>query len=242
MPTVAGVLRQALARTARMDEPPVVTCAGRTDAGVHARGQVVHVDLPPMTLDGPRLARALTRQLAPAVVVRSAVPVGDDFDARRSATARGVSLPGLAGAPAPTPCSPRWPGTSRTPSTWAPCAWPPTSCSAPTTSGPFAGAHRAPTPEPITRRVTDASLDQTAPRRPALAEAPNGRGCCASTSSAGSFCHNMVRSVVAALVDVGRGRQTAAELLSALRGATRHGMPDPAPAHGLCLVSVDYGG
>ena len=46
VPTVAGALRQALERTARLREPPLITCAGRTDAGVHARGQVVHVDLP----------------------------------------------------------------------------------------------------------------------------------------------------------------------------------------------------
>ncbi len=51
----------------------------------------------------------------------------------------------------------------------------------------------------------------------------------------------MVRSVVASLVEVGRGRQNAAGLMEQLRATTRHRMPDPAPAHGLCLVSVDYG-
>ena len=88
VPTVAGALRLALGRTARMSEPPVMTCAGRTDAGVHARGQVVHVDLPAVPFDGPGLARALNRQLAPEVVVRRAEEVGHDFDARRSATGR----------------------------------------------------------------------------------------------------------------------------------------------------------
>src|SRR5271170_5209164 len=44
--TVAGVLAEALGRTTRLSEPPRLTCAGRTDAGVHARHQVVHVDLP----------------------------------------------------------------------------------------------------------------------------------------------------------------------------------------------------
>ncbi|MGO8862193.1 MAG: hypothetical protein ACLQRH_15715, partial [Acidimicrobiales bacterium] len=72
VPTVAGALRQAIGRTARMPQPPVLTCAGRTDAGVHARGQVVHVDLPPIRLDGVGLARALNRQLSPSVVVLEA--------------------------------------------------------------------------------------------------------------------------------------------------------------------------
>ena len=54
VPTVAGALRAALGRTARLTEPPALTCAGRTDAGVHARGQVVHVDLPPVPFDGRR--------------------------------------------------------------------------------------------------------------------------------------------------------------------------------------------
>ncbi len=60
--------------------------------------------------------------------------------------------------------------------------------------------------------------------------------------SANSFCHQMVRSLVGSLVDVGRGRQNAAGLLEDLRAVTRHALPDPAPAAGLCLVSVDYDG
>jgi tRNA U38,U39,U40 pseudouridine synthase TruA len=59
--------------------------------------------------------------------------------------------------------------------------------------------------------------------------------------SANSFCHQMVRSLVGSLVEVGRGRQNAAGLLERLRAVSRHAMPDPAPAEGLCLVSVDYG-
>ena len=99
---MAGALRQALERTARLSEPPLITCAGRTDAGVHARGQVVHVDLPAIPYDGPGLARALNRQLAPAVVVRRAEEVGPDFDARRSATGRTYRYL-VWNAPAPDP-------------------------------------------------------------------------------------------------------------------------------------------
>ena len=52
----------------------------------------------------------------------------------------------------------------------------------------------------------------------------------------------MVRSLVASLVAVGRGRENAAGLMERLRAATRHRMADPAPARGLCLVSVAYEG
>ena len=59
--------------------------------------------------------------------------------------------------------------------------------------------------------------------------------------TAASFCHQMVRSLVGSLVEVGRGRENTAGLMERLRAVTRHRMPDPAPALGLCLVSVAYG-
>ena len=58
---------------------------------------------------------------------------------------------------------------------------------------------------------------------------------------AASFCHQMVRSLVASLVEVGRGQENAADLIERLRAGARPRMPDPAPADGLCLVSVAYG-
>ena len=87
--TVAGDLCGALTRITRT--PVSVTCAGRTDAGVHALGQVVHFDLPPGAsdrLDGDSLVKSCNSQLGPAIVVREAAIAPEGFDARHSATAR----------------------------------------------------------------------------------------------------------------------------------------------------------
>ena len=243
IPTVAGALSLALERTARLGQAPLITCAGRTDAGVHARGQVVHVDLPAaLPHDGVRLARALNRQLAPEVVVRRADAVGPGFDARRSATARSYRYL-VWNAPAPDPLL-------------ASVAWhvrdPLDLGSMRAASDVFLGTHdfrsfcRRPVgsdpARPLVRRVTTARWCVDEGR-----EATDADGGTEATRllrfeiTAASFCHQMVRSLVGSLVEVGRGRENAAGLMERLRAVTRHRMPDPAPAHGLCLVSVTYG-
>jgi tRNA pseudouridine38-40 synthase len=252
VPTVAGALRQALERTARLSEPPPLTCAGRTDAGVHARGQVVHVDLPPIPYDGAGLARAINRQLAPEIVVRRAEEVGREFDARRSATGRTYRYL-VWNAPEPDPLL-------------APIAWHVSDAldlvAMRTASDVLLGRHdfrsfcrRPPgtdASEPIVRRVTRAAwsidagpealdADGVMPTNPGPGPGSEAR-LLRFEISASSFCHQMVRSLVAALVDVGRGKGNAAALLERLRAASRQSMPEPAPAAGLCLVSVDYSG
>jgi tRNA pseudouridine38-40 synthase len=237
VPTVAGALREALGRTARMPAPPVITCAGRTDAGVHARGQVVHVDLPPVPFDGRGLARALNRQLAPSVVVLSAAPVSDAFDARRSATGRTYrylvwNAPDLDPLLAPLSWHVRDPLDLR---------------SMATATDVLLGTHdfrsfcrRKPgtdPAEPIVRTVTRARwrIDQG----PEATDAGEGR-LLRFDIEASAFCHQMVRSLVGSLVEVGLGQGNAATLLARLRATNRHRAADPAPAQGLCLVSVDY--
>ena len=246
VPSVAGALRQALERTARMGEPPHITCAGRTDAGVHALGQVVHVDLPAIPFDGPGLGPwPCNRQLAPDVVVRRADPVGPGL--RRPPLGHRprryrylvVERPGSRPA-AGRVCLAR----ARPPRPAAPCA---------TASDVLLGDARLPgllPPAPGTgpRRADRPPGDQGALERRRGARghrrpAAQGDGRLLRFEiEAGSFCHQMVRSLVASLVAVGRGRENAAGLMEHLRAATRHRMADPAPAHGLCLVSVAYEG
>src|SRR5919198_547371 len=83
--TVQGDLEERLGRLAR--GPVVTVAAGRTDAGVHARGQVVHADVP-ARLDPERVRRSLNGALGPAIVVREAAWAPPGFDARRSARRR----------------------------------------------------------------------------------------------------------------------------------------------------------
>jgi tRNA pseudouridine38-40 synthase len=244
VPTVAGALRQALERTARLREAPVITCAGRTDAGVHARGQVVHVDLPEaLPFDGAGLARALNRQLAPEVVVRRAEAVDPDFDARRSATARTYRyLVWNAAAPDPLLATLAW--NVRHPLDLG---------SMRTASDVLLGMHdfrsfcRRPVgtdaTQPLVRRVTTArwSVDR-GPEAVDAAAADGEARLLRFEITAASFCHQMVRSLVGTLVDVGRGRKRASDITWILRSADRQQASQPAPAAGLTLMAVHYDG
>lgn len=91
--TVQGELERWTATVLRLPVPAAITCAGRTDAGVHARGQVCHIDLPSLVDSGRGgpvetgglLLRRLTRVLPPDVVVRRVTAAPSGFDARFSA-------------------------------------------------------------------------------------------------------------------------------------------------------------
>ena len=85
--TVQGDLERWITRLLRLEEPVRLVCAGRTDAGVHARGQVAHGDLDSskITDGGAELARRLHRALADDLVVRRISPAPVGFDARFSA-------------------------------------------------------------------------------------------------------------------------------------------------------------
>src|SRR5947209_20307030 len=84
--TVAGELAKAIERVVR--HRVELTCAGRTDAGVHAWGQVVHADLEPDGLELDNLQRSCNKMLSPEVVVRAIDLAPEGFDARRSCTGR----------------------------------------------------------------------------------------------------------------------------------------------------------
>ena len=233
--TVAGALAEAIGTVAR--HPVTLTCAGRTDAGVHARGQVVHVDVDD-AVDPQRLAKAVNAMLGPRVVVRRAEVVPDTFDARRDARTRRYRYLVLE-SEVPDPLL-------------APIAWhvkhPLDLRAMVAAADALLGEHdfrafcrRVPgttADEPITRRVLDARWDQVPVD---LGTAGEGARLLRFGIEAQSFCHQMVRSIVGMLVDVGRGRFRASDVVWRLAAGTRDGGSDPAPPEGLCLMAVDYG-
>ena len=240
VPTVAGALVEALTRVTRTDI--TLTCAGRTDAGVHALDQVVHFDLPAEVaagLDPDAVLRSCNKQLAPSVVIREAGPVAPGFDARRSATARRYRYL-VVNAPVADPLL-------------AGLAWhvadPLDLRTLSAAADALLGEHdfRAfcrrvpgtPADEPIPRRVVDARWSEVVGSSEAALLPVEGR-LLAFEIEANAFCHQMVRSLVGTLVDVGRGRKRPSDMLWILRSADRGQASQPAPPGGLTLTAVRY--
>jgi tRNA pseudouridine38-40 synthase len=221
--TVAGVLVRALERVLR--HPVELTCAGRTDAGVHAWGQVVTFEAG-TALDPWRLQASLNGMLGPEIVVRSADIVGPEFDARHSATWRSYRYT-IVNRPVPDPFLARF-------AWWVP--EPLDRSRLRLGADPFVGEHdfasfcrKGPEGSTTTRRVLESSwvdLGDDVLRYDIRAQA---------------FCWQMVRSIVGTLVDVGRGRRRPGDILTILRSRDRGVAGQVAPPHGLCLWEVGYG-
>ncbi len=238
----------ALGRAARAEVQ--LTCAGRTDAGVHAQDQWVHFELPAEVaagLDPAAVVRSCNRQLAPSIVVREAGAAPEGFDARRSATGRRYRYLVLEAPEAdPLLAGVAWHVTGpldlRAMSAGADALLGEHDFRAFCRRPPGSGAD-----EPIPRRVTDARWDVAGTGGDG-AHGAHGTGLLPATGrllsfeiEANAFCHQMVRSLVGTLVDVGRGRKRAADLVWILRSTDRAQAAQPAPPHGLCLVAVRYG-
>ena len=220
--TVAGVLGGALSGVLRM--PVTLTVAGRTDAGVHATGQVASADLP-ADLDPAWLVRRLARFLPSDVRVRAVTPVSEAFDARFAALRRHYRY---RIATAPFGAEPL-----RARDT---LAWPhPIDLAAVNTAAKrLLGEHDF---AAFCKRREGATTVRELQR---FAWEQGADGVVTAAVSADAFCHSMVRSLVGAMLDVGRGRRPV-EFPAALLGrAERASEVSVAPAHGLTLVAVDY--
>ncbi len=228
--TVAGVLGEALGTVLR--EPVRLTVAGRTDAGVHATGQVAHFDVPRAALqtrsihgDPTTLVRRLAKMLPDDVRVTTVAEVSEDFDARFSALRRHYEYR-LADAPSgPEPIA------ARTTADW-PRPLDVDRLNA--ASAQLIGLHdfaafcrfRAGSTTIRDLQAFDWRRDRDGVLR--------GR------VSADAFCWSMVRSLVGAVAVVAEGRREPRWCAELLGQTTRSAQVPVAQARGLCLVGVDY--
>ena len=218
--TVQGVLEERLARV--LGSEVTTTGAGRTDAGVHARQQVVSFQWGD-ELDLPRLARSLNGMMGPEVVVASVEKAVDDFSARFSAKWRRYRYL-ILNAPLADPLNRHF--------CWhvvEPLDLIAMNDAAERLVGEhdFASFCRTPDSGSTTRRVLSAEW------------ALEGE-MTVFTIAANAFCHQMVRSIVGFMVDVGKGRRRADEVETVLAARDRSKASNMAPPHGLILWEVGY--
>ena len=222
--TVQGAVQEALGVLLRA-EPPRLQVAGRTDAGVHARGQVAHADLPePNALD-PLLLRRLNGLLPPDVRVRRTSLAPDGFDARFSALARTYRYRVADGAENVDPLRRHdvlaWPRPLDLDALKAAC-------------GPLLGEHDF---AAFCKRREGAT---TIRRLLELGWVRDADGLLVLTIRADAFCHSMVRSLVGAMLAVGEGRREPGWPGGLLALGARSSEVAVAAPHALVLEHVEY--
>ena len=225
--TVQGTLEDALARVLSQAEPPALTVAGRTDAGVHARGQVAHADLPAdrWADHGPGAVRRLARLLPSDVRVHRIAPAPPGFDARFSAIWRRYAYrvcddPSLADP------------LARHATLWYRSRLDIAAMNE--AARECLGEHDF---AAFCRRREGASTVRTLLR---LDWARSGPAAAEATVVADAFCHNMVRALVGALLKVGDGSRPAGWPARVLAARVRDPAVPVAGPHGLCLEEVGY--
>lgn len=234
--TVAGVLGDALATLLRVPPDTLgLVVAGRTDAGVHATGQVAHVDVPveawtalPGRGDLPpsaALVRRLGGLLPPDVRVHAAAPAAAGFDARFAALRRRYAYR-VCDDPAGVPPLRRHDVLAhRRPLDVA---------AMDDAAGRLVGLHDF---AAFCRRREGATTVRT------LLEYSWSRdadGFAVARVVADAFCHSMVRALVGALLPVGDGRRDVAWPATVLAAGVRDPAVAVVPPHGLTLVEVVY--
>jgi tRNA pseudouridine38-40 synthase len=224
--TVQGALESALERLC--SGPTAALGSGRTDAGVHARGQAVGVRVPDRWT-AASLRRALNAVLPDDVWVASAHAMRDDFHARYSATSRRYSYYVGTDEAAASPFRRR--------TEWK-VVRPIDTAALHDAAALFAGEHcfrgfavrgTAPADDDHRCVVRDAAWRERAGTDGLVFEIEANR-----------FLHHMVRFLVGTMMDVATGRRPACELRALLTATSNDDVSPPAPAHGLFLDRVRY--
>lgn len=233
--TVEGLLAEALRRVMRLGRTPSLVVAGRTDAGVHARGQVCHLDVPahlwtglpgrsPLA-PGQSLVRRLAGVLPQDLVVRRAGQAPEGFNARFSATSRRYVYR-IADDEA-----------LRDPLRRADVLWHRRRLDVPAMERAALGLLGQHDFLPFCRPRPGATTIRTLR---ALEWVRSGDGLAVATVVADAFCHHMVRALVGGCVVVGEGTRPPAWPGRVLAGGLRDNAVLVVPARGLTLEGVGY--
>jgi len=225
--TVEGVLSETLGHVLRLPAPVRLTVAGRTDSGVHARGQVAHADLPAdaWAAHAGAALRRLSRALPPDLRVRSIGVAPDGFDARFSALWRRYAYR-ICDDPA------RADPLRRHDTLWNPR---PLDLAAMNEAAALLlGEHDF----AAFCRKREGATTVRALRR--LEWARDADGVAVGCVVADAFCHNMVRALVGALLPVGEGGRPVSWPGQVLAATVRDPAVRVVPAHGLSLEEVRY--
>jgi tRNA pseudouridine38-40 synthase len=229
--TVQGVIEDALARMLRLDPPPMLTVAGRTDAGVHARGQVAHLVVPVAAYSAINgtMPRRLAGLLPPDVRVWRVSIAPEGFDARFSALSRRYVYQVCDNPVGVEPLR-------RHDVLWHPRPLNLRRMNEATRrlvgEFDFAAFCRKREGATTIRELLRYEWERD-DRDPHLAFA---------TVEADAFCHSMVRALVGALLMVGDGRREVEWPAVVLAARVRDSGVNVAPAHGLSLEEIRYPG
>ena len=220
-PTLQDAVEKALGFVA--DHPLEATCAGRTDAGVHALCQVAHFDSDASRSERGWVLGCNTR-LPPAVVVRWCKPVAADFHARYSARARRYRYRILD--------RPVRPALERHFVTWE--RTPLDGEAMHVAAQALVGEH-----DFTSFRTVQCQARHPIRRIHAIGVRRNGSEWWVEVDG-NAFLHHMVRNIVGTLLPVGRGERPAEWVAGVLAARDRRAAGPTAPAHGLCFLGPRY--
>ncbi len=241
LPTVQGTLAAAL--RAITGESVLPQGSGRTDAGVHAAGQVasfaLEAQIPP-----PNLLRALNRKLPPAIRVLSAEHAPEAFHARHSALRKTYEYRIFPRAPLDPSQPERICPPPLAPFVWD-CPWALRLDRVQTAAEAVLGEHdftsfAAVDPDLADREATRDLPNRTAIRRIERSCWQQELGLLVYRVTGSGFLHHMVRNLVGTFVDAGAGRLAPEAIPAILAARDRRAAGRTAPARGLLLLSVEY--
>jgi len=237
--TIAGALGGALQQI--FQEPVPVVSAGRTDTGVHAKGQVVSCDLHDH-VDLVVLQKQLNALCGPEIVVREATWAKDDFHARFSAIWRHYQY---------TVYNAEYPDPFLVATAWHVIA--PINlramqlaCDPIIGTRDFSAFCRRPKPD-LEPDLEDPEMSESGAREISLKRCVmqatwrnQGDGIFTFDIRANAFCHQMVRSLVGTFIEIGTHKRPSSDMMTLIRSGDRAEASQLAPPQGLCLVEVGY--